>query len=98
MLEIQLKSGTTPPALRRRPTLKPLYRHLIEAFYEVSSGRAVGELPQPIATSDILSYCELMGIGSRPERQRLFVLFRRLDGVYLREAIKKLQSPTIKRS
>jgi hypothetical protein len=93
LLDVRLETGVAPPALRNRPALKSQNRHLLEAFYEVSAGRSVGAMaPQPLTSADVLNYCELMGIRSQRERERLFYIVRRLDPVYLRHVAKTLEA------
>jgi hypothetical protein len=89
LLEIQRTTGNTPRALRDRPALRAPYRHLLEAFYELSAGRSYGEVPQPLTLSDIRAYCEMFGISALPERERFFRAIRHLDVVYLREVTRK---------
>lgn len=92
LLEFQQASGQKPKALRDRPALKDSLRHLLEAFYDLSAGRSVGEVPQPIQTADILAYCQLFEISSELERTRIFKTVRQLDGAYLKHHIDKTAS------
>lgn len=55
----------------------------------MSAGRSIGELPQPIATSEVLAYAELVGMNDPDERHELLVRTRRLDGVWLNFAAKR---------
>lgn len=87
-----------PRALRDRPLLKAHNRRYLEAFYELSAGRSFGEMPQPIPTSEIARYCEFFRIDSQPERERLFVVLRRLDAAYLRRMAEKVESPAPKKA
>lgn len=89
LLDIERQSGFTPAALLSRPQLKPQYRHLLEAFYEVSSGREIAEAVQPIRTAEVLAYCSLTGVAEIEERERLFRVIRHLDTVYIRWVVEK---------
>lgn len=75
--------GITPRALLDRPPLRAADRHYLEAFYELSRGRSIGEVPQPIALTDFLAYCELMDIRSQEQRLKLYGLVAQLDSAYL---------------
>jgi hypothetical protein len=89
LLEVR-ESGIEPQALRDRPALQPQYRHLIEAFYEVSAGRSIGEIVQPLPASEIRDHILLvMGVESRDELDRLFQLMRRLDVVYVNDSAER---------
>ncbi len=46
-------------------------------------------MPQPITVSDVLAYCELMGIRSQFERDLLYKLTSRLDRAFLEHAVKR---------
>lgn len=87
----------TPKALLDRPALQSSNRHLLEAFYELSAGRSVGEVPQPVSTTDIRSYCELFAIRSQDERDRLFKIVRRLDMVFLKHLAGK-REPLVRKA
>lgn len=89
LLQIEQETGVTPKALLSRPRLSPAYRHLLEAFYEVSSGREVGEFPQAITAGEILHYCTLMGVTGLDERESLFRAIRSLDAAYLTHVASK---------
>ena len=75
-------TGAKPKALRDRPALQASNGHYLEAFYDLNAGRSYGELPYPIATSDILAYCELMGVA-RARRPWWFTVLRALDSAYI---------------
>lgn len=78
-------TGKTPPALLNRPVLKPHLAHLLEAFYELSSQRMIGEVPQPIQISEILAYVDLLGVIEPEDRQQLLKAIRTLDAAYLEQ-------------
>lgn len=89
LLEVARTTNTVPRALLDRPPLNPRNRHLLEAFYEVSAGRSIGEVPQPLRVSELLAYCQLTGVADSEERERLLRVMQRLDGVYLRHAVER---------
>jgi len=84
LLAFQKESGITPKSLLDRPKLKDSYRRHLKAFYDLSSGRLRGEVPQPISQRDILDYADrLEGIDQVFELDWFFELMRSLDGAYL---------------
>jgi hypothetical protein len=92
--QVESQMGTTPKALRDRPSLAPHLRPLLEAFYEVSAGRSfedgfAGRTPQPIQQGEILSWFKTWGIDEVVERERYQLAIRRLDRAYLQEMAKK---------
>ena len=83
-----------PKALRDRPRLRASDGYYLETFYELSRGRSVGEVPQPISITAFKDYCELMGIRSVAERQALYQIVSRLDGIFLLKMTEKANQST----
>lgn len=90
--EVREKTGILPPALRDRPALRDSHRHQLEAFYEISAGRVVGETVCPIPVSEILAYAQLMRIDNLADREWLFTCIRRLDAAFLEQVAKTTPS------
>lgn len=87
-----LETGVVPKALLSRPELARPYRHHLEAFYDLSSGRVRGEAPQAITTAEIKAYCDLFEIHDQGARETLFRLVRTLDAAYLNKTISELNA------
>jgi hypothetical protein len=86
--------GVVVQALRDRPVLEHRLRYYKDIFSELSDSRhyTANGAPLPIPITEFHGYCELFGIQSLDERNRLFTLIRVMD----REFIKKV-SADIKR-
>ena len=48
----------------------------------MSAGRAIGEFASPLSATEILAYCEIIGIRGH-HRLRVFEIVRQLDRVYI---------------
>jgi ribulose bisphosphate carboxylase small subunit len=57
---------------------------LWQAFLTLNAGRQVGMEVNAIALSDVLAYCELVGIDDPDERAELLTVVQRLDDAYLK--------------
>lgn len=77
------ETGTVPQALRTRPRLLAQNRHRLEAFYELSARRGVGEFPQPISVESMQGYMDLLQIRFLDERELLFRYLSAMDNTYL---------------
>ena len=74
-----------PALLRRRPELEPGDRVFIDAFQSLTQARSYHMSgPNPLAISEIESYCRLAGLSRSPPFRRLFLyLVQKLDGTYM---------------
>jgi hypothetical protein len=88
LLAVWKEFGVKPKALQNRPTLKESDRHYIDAFYDLSAGRSIGEVIQPIGIRDIQAYCEMFGVTGTA-RENLFRVIRHLDATYLKHKAEK---------
>lgn len=78
--EIQKVSGVTPKALLDRPRLEP-HLAIYQAIYDrLSRSRQWYEAgPQPISVSEILAYCDGMGLHDLEFRENLIDLIQEMD-------------------
>jgi hypothetical protein len=81
-----------PKALQDRPLLKPSNKPYLTAFYELSGGRSIGEVVQPISTSDLFTYMDGFGILDPEERGRFFTRVRALDSAYVKHMLAKAEA------
>lgn len=76
--------GTKPPALASMPALKATLWWALEAFYELSAGREYGMGgAQQIRVSEILAYCQLVGIDDHEQQAQLMKYVQHMDPVFL---------------
>lgn len=78
------KSGVKPAPLKSRPTLKPVDAAYNTAFNALSRSRPTGmHGSSAILISEILAYCELMGIANPQLRVKYLNLMQEMDQVCL---------------
>lgn len=77
-------SGTHVKALDREPEIAPRCVFPWQAFLTLNAARQVGMEVNSITLSDILAYCELIGIDDPDEREELLTVVQRLDDAYLK--------------
>lgn len=72
-----------PAPLRSRTKLQSVDVPYWRAFHSLHAARPHSSAgPAPIAVSEVLAYCELVGIASVPQRVKYLRLMQRLDAVY----------------
>lgn len=87
--DIYRATGKKPESLQSRPQPRPEHRYYINAFFDLSPSRQFGMQAGPIPCSEVLAYCDLMGLPPGEERVRLLRYINALDGVYLELQVKK---------
>ena len=80
--EMARKTGVIPKALLDRPLIRPHLARYLNAFYEMSAGRDVGEYVPSLSSQEMRDYCWMVGLTDPYSRLRLFEVARQLDLVY----------------
>jgi hypothetical protein len=80
--EMARSTGVIPKALLDRPLLRPHLAWYLNAFYEMSAGRDIGEYVPPLSSQEMRDYCWMVGLASPARRLRLFEVARQLDVAY----------------
>lgn len=93
LLEMQ-RLGMNPKALIDRPTLHPAFYIYIEAYYACMDSRdyAMDGTPFAIPMSEFESYCRIAWRGHEDFWEKLVMIMKRLDRVYLDIAAKNAES------
>lgn len=86
-------TGKVPPALLSKPILPPEGRDLWNAYNSLSGSRRIGLSAGPIPVSEVLSYCELVGIADLDERELLLTVVQTLDILYFNRKKEKKGKP-----
>ncbi len=77
------KTGVKPAALLSRPTLQYRDQEYLEAFRILDASRTTGySAPNPIAVSEILATCALLGIASSSQRSKYLRIIQMLDRAF----------------
>lgn len=92
--QIEEMTGETPGGLKERPDLTPIQWYYRIAFEEVSASRGYSSngLPLPVPLTEMLAYCQLYGIESLDEREKLIKMFRAMDAGYRKVASQEANS------
>jgi len=85
--KIAQQTGRTPRALKIRPTLYFDMAFYYEAFWELSSHRTSNGMgPNPLALTEIVSYCSMYEVDDKP----LFARFMRAcDATFIEYIVSK---------
>lgn len=83
------------PALQRCPELWAENEAPFTAFCRLSKSRQPGLAPGPIPVSEVLAYCQLIGLDDAEEALRLLDLVQACDSVFLAHVRK--QDPATKK-
>jgi hypothetical protein len=85
------RSGKMPAPLAEEPTLEDHEIGYFEVFSGLSSSRSYADgSPQPIRVSEVLAYCQLMGIDRLEQRQDTLQMVQALDGVWMTHQVEKI--------
>lgn len=82
--------------MKSRPRLKNVDLPYYNAFQLLSPSRPFGGMGGrgAIAISEVLAFCELVGIAIREERLKYLLLIQELDQVYLEHAAAEAKKST----
>ena len=84
-LEARAKqTGVKSAPLLNKPKLRPEDDEYLTAFFAIGDSRRMGmNSPDPIQITEILAFCQLMGIESFDVRSKYLRLTQRMDAAYL---------------
>lgn len=90
LLEIQESMGITPPALAKRPVLRPDCFGYMNTFDTLSDTRDYTEVGGlPLKPSEVAAHLTEMGISGGERRLKFYSMMLELDRVYIRETLKE---------
>lgn len=80
-----------PAPLAEEPRLEDHEIAYFEVFSGLSASRSYSDGgPQPIRISEILAYCQLMGVSQLEARQDTLQMVQALDGVWMTHQVEKI--------
>lgn len=85
MVSIARDTGVVPPALKKRTYLEePFLIEVYSGFCFLSQGRRMGfSSPDPIQLTEVLAYCEFLGIRDEDDLEEFVWYVRQMDVEYL---------------
>lgn len=93
-LGIAASGKPTPIALLEKPALYESSQEFYYAFRTISQGRMHSEIgPQAIQISEVLAYCDMMGIDRVDDRSVLLQLIQAMDSAYIDKSLSKSKPP-----
>lgn len=97
LMEIAETTGSLPKALESRPLPRSDCTKYRNVFQLLSGQRQYNEVGlQPILVSEIIKYCEGVGIDCYLERDRIVRYMCAMDGVFTEHARKKQEEARAK--
>lgn len=82
------KTGVAPKPLLSMPQIQQQDLEYYNAFQTVNNSRSYGDMggARALQISEILAYCQMVGIAKRAERVKYLGLIQQLDQIWLKHA------------
>ncbi len=81
-----------PPPLENRPKLDEASALYYEVFIDLSTSRATGETLSPIPFSEVMKYCDELGVLDRDLRFTYWRIIHACDGTVLSDHVTAMKA------